>query len=94
MTQSQHVEAYMHSIGYHWDAGVGMWRHRTNVSLEASVAELMWRQTVIAKADTMRKHRRWFERLAEYADVKKDAMEEYDSYIAELDNILEATDEQ
>lgn len=31
-----------------------------------------------------KKNRRWFERMAEYADVKQDAMDEYDSRIKEL----------
>ena len=32
-----------------------------------------------------KKNRRWFERMAEYADVKQDAMDEYDDRIAELE---------
>lgn len=56
----------------------------------AALQALIKIERLEAEIELLKKHRRWFERMAEYADVKADAMSEYDDEIAFLVAALEA----
>lgn len=60
-------------------------RSKARAEAEQAITAAHEAAVLAARANEMKKHRRWFEKMAEYADVKKDAMDEYDSYIAELE---------
>lgn len=63
---------------------------KRHAEAKAKLQALLKREVLKALIQEYKKNRRWFEKMAEYADVKADAMAEYDDRIASLEAELTA----
>lgn len=73
------------------------WIGKSNIKVDAalSIAKQAIQDEILkARIAELKKNRRLFERLAEYADSKAETMTEYDDYVAYLEAQLQTTEQK